>query len=96
MLNTKNYSRENSAKDAFSLWENENPELVKSLNKKINDHKHKLIESIKERNINETIKNIDGLENSIINLHCEFEDWLFDYRKEKKMFGLAVKEKIDA
>lgn len=82
-MDIKNYNRENSAKDAFSLWENENSELVRSLNEKIKDCKLKLVQTINIGNINEAIKYVDKLEDSIINLHCSFEDWLF-LKKGKK------------
>ena len=75
-VDIKNYNRENSAKDAFSLWENENSELVRSLNEKIKDCRLKLIQNIRIGNIN-ALKYVDKLEDSIINLHCTFEDWLF-------------------
>lgn len=77
MMN-KNYCRENSAKDAFSLWENENSETVKKLNENIKRCKVVLIQNIRSKNINESIKCIEDLENSIINLHCVFEDWCFE------------------
>ena len=76
-MDIKNYNRENSAKDAFSLWENENSKLVKSLNEKIKDCKLGLVQTINIGNINEAIKYVNELENSIINFHCTFEDWLF-------------------
>lgn len=76
----KNYTRENSAKDAFSLWENENSVTVKKLNENIKRCKVVLIQNIRSKNINESIKCIDDLENSIINLHCIFEDWCFEER----------------
>ena len=76
-MDITNYNRENSAKDAFSLWEHENSELVRSLNKKIEDCKLKLVQIINIGNINSAIRYVGELENSIINLHCAFEDWLF-------------------
>ena len=76
-MSIKNYTRENSAKDAFSLWENENLETVKKLNENIKRCKVELIQNIRSKNINKSIKCIEDLENSIINLHCVFEDWLY-------------------
>ena len=75
---SKNYTRENSAKDAFSLWENENLKTLKKLNENIKRCKIELIQNIRSGNINKSIKCIEDLENSIINLHCVFEDWCFE------------------
>ena len=79
-MECKNYTRENSAKDAFSLWENENLETVKKLNENIKRCKVKLIQNIRSNNIKESFECIEDLENSIINLHCAFEDWCFEER----------------
>lgn len=76
-MDIKNYNRENSAKDAFSLWTKENSELVRSLNEKIKECELKLLQIINIGNTNSAIRYVGELENSIINLHCEFEDWLF-------------------
>ena len=76
-MDIKNYNRENSAKDAFSLWTKENSELVRSLNEKIKECELKLLHIINIGNTNSAIKYVGELENSIINLHCTFEDWLF-------------------
>ena len=76
-MDIKNYNRENSAKDAFSLWTKENSELVRSLNEKIKECELKLLQIINIGNTNNAIRYVGELENSIINLHCAFEDWLF-------------------
>lgn len=83
----KNYTRERNAKDAFSLFENENHDFMMEWNRKYEKIKEELKLKITKSiasNDKDVEKAFNDIDSHVAQLHIKFEDWLFEDKSYRK------------